>query len=99
MKNARKSDPCTSHESAQRVKKLQIVQARDLVRKFCGCTYQQLYRKHLVDSNRRHRAPAFASAEALGKRLSDAERRGLIIPSSRMTCPVTGRSARTWHAR
>jgi hypothetical protein len=99
MKNARKSDPCTSHTSAQRDRGTLIVQAAKLVRKHPGLTFQQLYRKHLVESSRYRRAATFASPESLMKRLSDGERRGLLIPACPVKCPITGHKARTWHAR
>jgi hypothetical protein len=99
MRNARNSDPCTSHEAAGKDRGTLIVQAVKLVGRHPGLTFQQLYRKHLVESNRYRRIAAFASPESLMKRLSDAERRGLLIPAAPVKCPITGHRSRTWHAR
>lgn len=97
--NARKKDPCTSHEAVKWINKSLIVLARDLVRQHPSRTYQQLFHKHVMDANRRRSMPRFSSAEALMKRLHDAEVRGLVIPGAQVTCPITVARARTWHAR
>lgn len=85
---ARRSDPATSHAAAEEIA-LHVSRleewAAECVKATSGLTQRELGDRYCPDDLRK-----------IGRRLSGAERKGLIRRGPARKCSITGRSAETW---
>lgn len=96
---ARRRDSATSHSAARLFvdgghQGRCAVEARRLVKKYRGYTYQHLWDRHRVECFRKNIPVIFSDPPSLMRRLSEEATR-----AGHKKCPITGRSAGRWYPR
>ncbi|GAB5451808.1 MAG: hypothetical protein Hals2KO_21360 [Halioglobus sp.] len=93
---ARHTDPSTSHEAAEQMAlhiEFHKTAARDLVSRYPGLTYRELYARHVEE--RRFQGLVFDDPVSLMRRLSG--KGGVAESGVKRRCNISGRKAVTWY--